>query len=76
MNTKKETDMVGFNAGLGLAEQDEEKARELFEKKVVLDVLQDFEERRERKRNVESGWILNMNFLSGNQSLWLGQYHS
>lgn len=37
------------------------------EKKICDDVLADFERRREERRKVESGWVLAMNFLAGNQ---------
>ena len=43
--------------------QREEKARA----KLAADVTADFERRREERRSIESGWLLNMNFLSGNQ---------
>ena len=67
MNEKKAWGMGENYEKVGLSEKEAAEARERFEKKVVSDVLRDFEERRERKRGVESGWILNMNFLSGNQ---------
>lgn len=35
--------------------------------RVAAEVTADFEERREKRRSIESGWILNINFLSGNQ---------
>ena len=35
--------------------------------KIVSSVVADFEKRREERRRVEAGWLLNMNFLSGNQ---------
>ncbi|MBS1400153.1 MAG: hypothetical protein HPZ86_05060 [Clostridia bacterium] len=41
----------------------EEKARA----KIAAEVTADFERRREERRSIESGWLLNMNFLSGNQ---------
>ncbi len=36
-------------------------------KKLAREVTEDFERRREARRSLESGWLLNMNFLSGNQ---------
>ncbi len=36
-------------------------------KKLASEVTADFERRREARRRIESGWLLNMNFLSGNQ---------
>ena len=50
----------------GLSEEElrlEEKRKE----RVVFDVTSDFERRREQRRGVETGWVLNMNFVSGNQ---------
>ncbi len=41
----------------------EERRRE----KIAAEVTEDFERRREARRSVESGWLLNMNFFSGNQ---------
>ena len=43
------------------------KERERIEKATVENVRADFEARREARRRLESGWVLNMNFLSGNQ---------
>ena len=48
-------------------ERELEKERERREKKIVADVTADFERRREDRRGVESGWLLNLNFYSGNQ---------
>ncbi len=45
----------------------EKQARERAEKKLANEVTEDFLRRREARRNLESGWLLNMNFLSGNQ---------
>lgn len=50
-----------------LSKKEQEEARARAEKKLVADVVEDFERRREERRAVESGWLLNMNFLSGNQ---------
>ncbi|MBO5525400.1 MAG: hypothetical protein J5993_01485 [Clostridia bacterium] len=38
-----------------------------LEKKICESVTQDFERRREERRKTESGWILGMNFVAGNQ---------
>ncbi len=35
--------------------------------KIAAEVTADFQKRREARRSVESGWLLNMNFFSGNQ---------
>ncbi len=35
--------------------------------KLAREVTDDFERRREERRRIESGWLLNINFLSGNQ---------
>ncbi len=45
----------------------EESEKALREKKLVAEIIADFESRREQRRSVENGWILNMNFFSGNQ---------
>ncbi len=47
--------------------QREESEKALREKKLVAEIIADFEKRREQRRDVENGWILNMNFYSGNQ---------
>lgn len=43
------------------------KEREREEARIAAEVTADFEKRREERRSIENGWILNMNFLSGNQ---------
>ncbi len=43
--------------------QQEEKRK----KKRAMEITADFENRREKRRKIESGWLLNMNFFSGNQ---------
>ena len=48
-----------------LRQQEEERAR--FEAKIAAEVTADFEARKEQRRAVESGWLLDMNFFSGNQ---------
>lgn len=35
--------------------------------RIAAEVTADFEKRREERRSIESGWMLNINFLSGNQ---------
>ena len=47
--------------------EEKEKARAREEKRRVKEIREDFEARREARRSVENGWLLNMNFLSGNQ---------
>lgn len=51
----------------GISEKERERARLLAEKKIADEVTKDFLNRREERRAIESGWLLNMNFLSGNQ---------
>ena len=46
---------------------DEAQAEERRKKKLAEAIVADFERRREERRAVESGWMLNMNFFSGNQ---------
>ena len=45
----------------------EEDAKKRAEEKLVKEITQDFERRREERRSIESGWLLNMNFYCGNQ---------
>lgn len=52
---------------LKLSEKERAEARERREKKLAAEVTADFERRREERRSVESGWLLNLNFYSGNQ---------
>lgn len=49
------------------AERVKATAEEKRKKKLAQEIEADFEARRERRRRLESGWILNMNFFSGNQ---------
>ncbi len=49
------------------AERLGQEARARAEKKLASEVTEDFYRRREARRRVESGWLLNMNFFSGNQ---------
>ena len=48
-----------------LREQEERLEKE--RKRKVQEILADFDRRREERRRVESGWLLNMNFFGGNQ---------
>lgn len=48
-------------------EREKQAQREREEKRLVAEIVADFENRREQRRAVENGWILNMCFLSGNQ---------
>jgi len=48
-------------------EREREEAQERRAKKIAGEVTADFERRREERRSVESGWLLNLNFYSGNQ---------
>lgn len=48
-------------------EKEREEAKTRMEKKLVNEITLDFKRRREERRNVESSWILNMNFYCGNQ---------
>ncbi|MBQ8684980.1 MAG: hypothetical protein IJ514_02265 [Clostridia bacterium] len=52
---------------LGISEEEKKNAKEREEAKLAAEVTADFERRREERRAVESGWLLNMNFYSGNQ---------
>lgn len=54
-------DEVKLNKETLLQRQERENAR------IAAEVTADFEKRREERRSIESGWILNINFLSGNQ---------
>ena len=44
---------------LGLTESEKESARRKAEEKRVQEIVKDFEKRREARRSVESGWVLN-----------------
>ena len=50
-------------------EEENWKARqkEREEARIAAEVTADFLKRREERRSIESGWVLNINFLSGNQ---------
>lgn len=46
---------------------EKQKQKERENERIAWEVTQDFLRRREDRRSVENGWLLNMNFLSGNQ---------
>ena len=48
-------------------EQEKKNGGEERELKIARDVQEDFLRRREERRAVENGWLLNINFFSGNQ---------
>ena len=52
---------------LNLSEREKQEQKEREERKLVAEITQDFDNRREARRSLESGWLLNMNFFSGNQ---------
>ncbi len=45
----------------------EEEGEQKRKKRLAQEVQEDFFKRREERKSLESGWLLNMNFLSGNQ---------
>ncbi len=51
----------------GLEEEELKRQKEREEARIAAAVTEDFLKRREERRSVESGWILNINFFSGNQ---------
>ncbi len=51
----------------GLGEEDVAAYKEREAARLAYEVEADFLKRREERRSVESGWLLNLNFLSGNQ---------
>ena len=50
-----------------LSREEMERAKEREAQKIAADVTEDFMRRREERRSVENGWLLNINFFSGNQ---------
>ncbi len=46
---------------------DKQAAEEKRKQKLVAEVVADFQRRREQRRGLESGWLLNMRFYSGDQ---------
>ena len=53
--------------GKGVEERDFVEQKERANKRIAEAVMKDFLQNREKRRSVENGWVLNMNFLSGNQ---------
>ena len=47
--------------------EEEIRQKEREEKSLVEEIEQDFFARREARRKIENGWVLNLNFFSGNQ---------
>lgn len=58
---------MDFTSDADRAEEERRRAEERFKERLAAEVTEDFERRREERRQTESGWLLNMNFLSGNQ---------
>lgn len=52
---------------MSFGKEEEVKREERRRAKIAAEVTEDFERRREERRQTESGWLLNMNFFSGNQ---------
>ncbi len=50
-----------------ISEEEKAKEREEREKRIAQDVQNDYLRRREERRKIENGWLLNINFFSGNQ---------
>ncbi len=48
-------------------EKERELAKERAENALADEITQDFLRRREERRSIENGWLLNINFFSGNQ---------
>ena len=46
---------------------EEERQKQARDKALAQEIVQDFLARREQRRSVENGWLLNLNFFSGNQ---------
>ena len=51
----------------GIPQKMLDEAKEREKQKLAREVETEFERRREARRSLESGWILNINFFSGNQ---------
>ena len=51
----------------GLKAEEVKRQKEREDAKIAAEVTADFEKRREERRSIESGWVLNLNFFSGNQ---------
>ena len=56
-----------FNKAETEEERRKREAKEREEKRIAEEVTLDFERRREERRSIENGWLLNINFFSGNQ---------
>lgn len=56
-------DLEQFN----LSEKEKQELQERADRKLAAEIMQDFDNRREARRSLESGWLLNMNFFRGNQ---------
>ena len=52
---------------VGISEKEKEELKKREEEKLAQEITKDFLNRREERRSIESSWLLNMNFLSGNQ---------
>lgn len=48
-------------------EEEQKRIEEKRRKAIAEEITKDFLERKEARKSLESGWLLNMNFLSGNQ---------
>ncbi len=48
-------------------EEEQKRIEEKRRKVIAEEITKDFLERKEARKSLESGWLLNMNFLSGNQ---------
>lgn len=48
-------------------EEEQKRIEEKRRKAIAQEITKDFLERKEARKSLESGWLLNMNFLSGNQ---------
>ena len=46
---------------------EEERQKQARDNALAQEIVQDFLARREQRRSVENGWLLNLNFFSGNQ---------
>ena len=51
----------------GMSKRMQEEAKARAREKLASDVEEDFSRRREARRSLENGWLLNINFFSGNQ---------
>ncbi|MBQ8885817.1 MAG: hypothetical protein IJY62_05575 [Clostridia bacterium] len=58
---------MGFEKENESVREERQRAEDRRKKKLAEAITADFNLRREERRQIESGWLLNMNFLSGNQ---------